>query len=505
MRRILALLSLFLLFPPAWASVVAVHLGPQGAEVTRALEVRAGEVTVEGLPPTLDIAQLRVEPAAGMSIRTMDLRTDFDPELQDARRRELQQNLHGVEDRIALLEQEADDRALTRSLLGRVGSGEQGVGEVKTTVTQVRDALYRIAQEANEARGTRRSLEKEQARLRAELKSLGQGHTQTQSLVLDVAGNDGTLRLHYPVDQARFEVRYRLRLDSASQSVTIEPRLLISQNTGTDWSGVRLTASTTQPSYRLQVPDPWVQVLRPRRHQPAQATRAQPEAALSMADAAMAAKGAAASEAQAQANTYDIQLEVPGRIDLPADNRPRPFAMPTMRLDAAVHARIVPQRDAAAYVHAEWTMPADTALVAGSAEVLRDSVVVGRSRLPQLLPGQSHAQGFGIDPALDVQVERDPLQRDESFFGGTQRWLKVQTVRIASAHAKPMAVHMIDSVPVAGDDAISVELSGAAPTARDIDNRKGVHRWQTTLAPGGEHQWRTQTTISAPADMPLDL
>lgn len=505
MRRIIVLFSLSLLVSPAWASVVAVHLGPQGAELTRSLEVGTGEVVVEGLPPSLDIAQVRVEPAAGMSILGMDLRADFDGALRQDRRRELQQQLHDVEDQLALLEREAEDRELARALLGRVGTGEQGVGEIKTTVMQVRDALYRIAQQAIEARGKRRTLVDEQARLRAELQSLGQGNTHTQSLVLDVAGNDGTLRLQYPVDEARFEVRYRLRLDSASQSVTLEPRLLVSQNTGTDWSGVRLTASTTQPSYRLQVPDPWVQVLRPRQDQAVQTLRAQSEAAMPMADTAMSAKGAVASETQAQANTYDIQLEVPGRIDLPADNRPRPFAMPTVRLDAAVHARVVPQRDAAAYVHAEWTMPADTALVAGSAEVLRDGVVVGRTRLPQLLPGQSHAQGFGVDPALDVQVQRDPPQRGESFFGGTQRWLKVQTVRIASAHAKPMAVHMIDSVPVAGDEAISIELAGDAPSARDIDDRKGVHRWQTTLAPGGEHQWRTQIAISAPADMDLGL
>lgn len=503
MLRLFALLMLSCSVLPAGAAVVAVHLGPQGAELTQEVAVQPGELVVPGLPASLDIAELRIEPDAGVRVEGMTLRAEFDAEDRQQRRAALQQQLHDVEDQLALLDREAEDRALARTLLGRVGSGEQGVGEVKTTVMQVRDALYRIAKEAVEARATRRRLDEERSALQAALGNLGQDRSKTQSLVLDIAGSEGTLRLRYPVRDAHFEVRYRLRLDSAAQAVQLEPRLLVRQDTGRDWSNVRLTASTTRPSYRLQLPDPQVPVLRPRapKQDRQRAVRAE---AMSLADAAPAGKAAMPS-ASVEANVYDIRLELPGRVDVPADNRPRPFALPAMTLDAKVHARITPQRDAAAYVNAEWTMPEGKALVAGAAEVMRDAVIVGRSRLPQLLPGQTHAQGFGVDPALEVTVERAPIRRDESFFGGTQRWLQEQTVRVASAHAKPVDVRMIDSVPVAGDDAIRVELAGDAPSKRDIDDRKGMHLWQTTLPPGGEQRWRKQVTISAPADMELGL
>ena len=224
-----------------------------------------------------------------------------------------------------------------------------------------------------------------------------------------------------------------------------------------------------------------------------------------MADAAGAAQGGALPAADVQAQRYDIRLDVPGRVDVPSDNQQRPFMLPAMVLDADVHARIVPQQEAAAYVIAEWTMPAEQALIAGPAEVLRDAVIIGRSRLPQLLPGQSHRQGFGIDQALEVDIERAPLQRDESFFGGTQRWLRAQTVRVRSAHGETVPLRMIDSVPVAGDSAIRVELSGDPPSERNIEDREGVHRWDHSLEGGATHRWHTQVTISAPADMKLDL
>ncbi|MEQ8270748.1 DUF4139 domain-containing protein [Algiphilus sp.] len=508
MHRSLTLAVLALLSLPGAASVVAVHLGPQGAEVTREIMVAPGEVTVEGLPATLDVAQLRVTPSSGIQLRSMAVRARLDEAAADDQRRELQAALHEVEDRLALLEREAEDRALTRSLLGRVGSGEQGVADVKTTVMQVRDALYRIAQEEREARAARRSAEEERARLQLAIKRLGQGASHRQTLVLDVAEGAGLLRLRYPVDQAHFEVHYRLQLDSASQRVRLEPRLLVRQNTGTDWRNVRLTASSTRPSYRLQVPDPRVPVLRPRPEAPAAALRMRSEAMAKMADAADAAgaaQGGALPAADVQAQRYDIRLDVPGRVDVPSDNQQRPFMLPAVALDADVHARIVPQQEAAAYVIAEWTMPAEQALIAGPAEVLRDAVIIGRSRLPQLLPGQSHRQGFGIDPALEVDIERAPLQRDESFFGGTQRWVRAQTVRVRSAHGETVPLRMIDSVPVAGDSAIRVELSGDPPSERNIEDREGVHRWDHSLEGGATHRWHTQVTISAPADMKLDL
>lgn len=505
MHRSLTLAVLALLSLPGAASVVAVHLGPQGAEVTREIMVAPGEVTVEGLPATLDVAQLRVTPSSGIQLRSMAMRARLDEAAARDRRDELQEALHEVEDRLALLEREAEDRALTRSLLGRVGSGEQGVADVKTTVMQVRDALYRIAQEEREARAARRSAEEERARLQLAIKRLGQGASHRQTLVLDVAEGAGLLRLQYPVDQAHFEVHYRLQLDSASQRVRLEPRLLVRQNTGTDWRNVRLTASSTPSSHRLQVPDPRVQVLRPRPEAPAAALRMRTEAMAKMADAASPAQGGALPAADVQAQRYDIRLDVPGRVDVPSDNQQRPFMLPAMALDADVHARIVPQQEAAAYVIAEWTMPAEQALIAGPAEVLRDAVIIGRSRLPQLLPGQSHRQGFGIDPALEVDIERAPLQRDESFFGGTQRWVRAQTVRVRSAHGETVPLRMIDSVPVAGDTAIRVELSGDPPSERNIEDREGVHRWDHSLEGGATHRWHTQVTISAPADMKLDL
>lgn len=500
MLRILFVSLIPLVALSAEARIVEVHLMPGGAEVTAEVAVSDGAAVLDDLPADLDVGSVRVAPGDGVTVRSIDLRTRYGEDAE-GRRAGLEAELDEVEDALALLDRAAADREIARGMLGRVGSGDQGVPDVSEAFGAVSDALYRLAQQENEDRARRRELTSRREALRAELQALGSAATARTTLHVATAGNGGKLRVRYPVTEARFEVRYRLRFDSAQRRVTLEPRLMVAQNTGTDWRDVRLSAATTRRSYRLDVPEPDVPVLRPRAPEPVMRRETSAMADMMLAGAAPRPK----AQAVATANRYDIRYELPSAVDIPADNRERPFVLPSITLDGEMHARIVPQREAAAYLQVRWRMPGDAAIAAGTAEVLRDDVIVGTTRLPMLLPGQTHDQGFGIDPALEVTVERDPARRDESFFGNRQRWLQAQTVRVESAHEEPVTVRIVETVPVAGDGDIDVAIEGDAPTTRDLDGRKGLHEWRAELAPGAVRRWDLRYTVSAPSDMDLGL
>lgn len=498
MRRIVLGLVLVTLGVPAAARVTAVHLMPNGAEVTRELQLTGEPLTVDGLPAGLDIAQIRLEAGEGIRIRSVDLRIDPEASGSSTEGERLQRELDGVTDRLARLDREAADREIARGLLQRIGSSDDDKPGLRQTMTEAVDALHRLTEQEIEAREKRRALEVEQATLQARIAELGRSARDSQQLRVDAGTDEGSLRLRYPVDAARFEVAYRLRLDTAAATVHLTPRLLIRQSTGENWENVRISASTTRRSYRLSVPDSHPRVLRPR-----------PEAKADRAYAAMAQEVqmemAQRETVGVQPGAYDVTFELPAPVSIPADNRPRPFALPDIQREVSLHARVVPQQEAAAYLLAEWMMPEDVAMAAGRAEILRDGVLVGQAQLPLLMPGQSHEQGFGIDPALSVDVVRAPIKRDDSFFGGTQRWVQTQAVTVESAHDQPVALHMRDAVPVAGDGDISVELAGDLPDRRDIDDREGVHEWRTELAPGATQRWQTRVTISAPSELDLDF
>lgn len=490
------LLVCMLLCAPASARITAVHLMPDGAEITRQLQISGAPLVVDGLPAGLDIAQLRVEPGDGIRIRSVDLRIGPDAAEASPERLQLQSDLEAVEDRLAQLEREAADREIARGLLQRMSRGEESTRSLRQTMSEAVDALHRLTSEEIAARAARREAEAERERLKLRLDELGRQARHSQQLRIDAGEAQGSVQLRYPVDAARFEVAYRLMLDTAEGALRVQPRLLIRQNTGQDWENVRITASTTRRSYRLSVPDPRPQVLRP---------RPEPKADRARALAAPRMESADTDAAGVQPRAYDIGFALPEPVSIASDNRPRPFALPEIRRDATLHARIVPQQEAAAYLLAEWTLPEDAALAAGRAEILRDGVLVGQARLPLLMPGQGHEQGFGIDPSLEVDIVRAPIKRDESFFGGTQRWVQAQTVTVDSAHRQPVALRMRDAVPVSADGDIKVEMAGDPPSARDVDGREGVHEWHAEIAPGATKRWQTRYTVSAPARLDLDF
>lgn len=493
--------TLLFCLPPAAARITAVHLHPGGAEITQTVAVTADRVVLQGLPEDLDIAQVRIDPDEGLVVQSMDLRT-LHAEAQHGERVEtLRGQLADVEDRIALLVRRQADRDIVRSLLQHSDKDEDSA-RVRDPFPAILEVLERLSTEEIDDRATRRSLQEERDRIQAELDELGKPARPAQTLEVALSGSGERLRVRYPVSDARFELRYRLGFDSARGSVRIEPRLLVAQNTGNDWTDVALSASTTRRSYRLAVPDPKVRVLRPLPKQPPP----QP-ARMRGADQAVAemAASAAPPAAQAQAQTYDIRYTLSAPVSVPADNRPRPFGLDPLTIDAQAHALIVPQREAAAYLVAEWRMADDMALAAGRAEILRDGVLVGHEHLPMLLPGQERRQGFGIDPALEVTVVSDPIKRDESLFGGSQRWEQMRKVTVDSAHRSPVELRLRDTAPVAGDGDISVRLTGDEPTEQDVDEREGLHEWRATLAPGATQEWSYGSIVSAPRDMELGL
>src|SRR5262245_57959115 len=69
-------------------------------------------------------------------------------------------------------------------------------------------------------------------------------------------GAAGTIRLNYLVDNASWQPQYKLRADKgAKDQVTLEYLAGVIQNTGEDWSNVKLALSTAQPMLNSAPPE----------------------------------------------------------------------------------------------------------------------------------------------------------------------------------------------------------------------------------------------------------
>jgi hypothetical protein len=66
-----------------------------------------------------------------------------------------------------------------------------------------------------------------------------------------------------------------------------------------------------------------------------------------------------------------------------------------------------------------------------------------------------------------------------------------------------VTVNLLDRLPVAGNEDITVTAKGKAADARDVDDVKGLQRWQFTLPAGGEESFKQGFEIRYPEESTL--
>ena len=73
-------------------------------------------------------------------------------------------------------------------------------------------------------------------------------------------------------------------------------------------------------------------------------------------------------------------------------------------------------------------------------------------------------------------------------------------ITLNNQHNKAYPLHIFDNVPVASHDDIKVTLTGDAPTDKDIDDKKGVLRWERSLKGISETRLKYGYTVTYPED-----
>jgi len=254
--------------------VESVTVFRRGAAVRRAFELPSGvsRVALGPLPRALDDASVRVQ-ANGVSVR--ELRVELavftpdaalgspDSEALDAARLELAR----AEAKVATLQGSLQAiAAITMPTRSRAERGEPG--EIPSEA-RLRLATFR----SERARATRTALlDAEEALARArervaveedrERRATSARRTRVDELrkrvelVLAAPTEAGArIVLEYAVPGAGWAPSYALRFDATMTNARLERRAYVAQRSGEDWSGVRLSLSTAEPTRWTELPD----------------------------------------------------------------------------------------------------------------------------------------------------------------------------------------------------------------------------------------------------------
>lgn len=531
----------------AESTITAVTVYADRAAVTRTATVElpagANTVVLSGLPQSLFSDSLRAEGESqgDVVLGAIENKVVSSIELAAPRERELNNKLQGLNDQRALIV--ADQQALQQKqqFLGTLSQQaslrareniatidlkpEQWSGAAATVGKEVADTLHALAAKNIE----QRQLDEQIAAVQSELNQIRtDAHSAYQVKVpLESHGTTRlTLRVTYQVPNASWAPIYDARLDTSSGKLALTQFGEVHQQTGEDWSEVKLTLSTAQPARNATLPPlspMWVSLYDPRMME--QASRrmafesmASDSSSVGAAPAIMANMAAPAPEAPVMkvatfqaatlnAGGYVSEYSIPGTADILADGTGKKVMIGNLDVTSTLSAQIKPMLDTQAYLVATTKLGGEAPLLPGRANLFRDGAFIGNSDLAMLRPGEETEIGFGIDDQLVVKhnVVKDE-QGENGVISRDSTRTRITVTDVQNLHRLPVTVSVVQTVPSSQNEDIKVQIlpETRAGFEKDVDNITGQLRWTFPLQPQQKDSVRLGWTMSWPKGQSLN-
>jgi uncharacterized protein (TIGR02231 family) len=530
----------------AASRIDAVTVFPRGATVVRtaAVTLPAGDTTVllDNLPWELDADSLKVEGKGDHAFAIASVETrDVPPDAEsDPQRVALAAEIQSLDDRLAAI----DDRiealngrkkfleALIEQAPGGFGKalaeGKGSIADWGAAAQSIGDGLAQVADAVRAAELEQRDLEKQRAEKQKALGELPpvQEHKAVRIAVASDAATNGTLTISYRTASARWVPTYDAQLttgDAAGEpGLALVRRAEVTQETGEDWSGVRLSLSTAPAEGGTAVPqlepflvslyDPNANVERdmamPAPRAPSTAfLQSQKMEAGSAADAASEAP-AKVIEAAIDFGDFRAEYRVPGVVSVDSGKGARSLQIATERFAPKLGVKTAPALTETAYLEASFKTAEGAPLLGGRVALFRDGTFVGNGEMPFTNAGADVDLGFGIDER--VHVKRATLDHQTGDAGipiiaSRKTDTRTYKMTVENLHARPIEITVLDRVPYAEDENITVRRlrEATAVTKENVDDRRGVLAWTYTYAPGESREIVSAYEVSWPANQSL--
>jgi uncharacterized protein (TIGR02231 family) len=549
MARIAFCLGLLALVPLSAAAdelrpqstIQSVIVYPQGAAVTRSVPVTlpagASTLFIEDLPGEVEADSLKVDGTADQAIEIGSVESRLVPAEpdKDAKRKALadeiqalQDRLDGIADKLGALQkrQEFIERLAQTLPAGfgkALGQGAPAVDQWAGASQAIGNDLAAVADAERQLHIEARGVEAEMATRQKALAELPppRDHIVIRIELAAAAAASGILSVAYRTPSAGWVPSYDALLVTADAGgkpqVTVIRRAEVTQATGEDWNNVAVTLSTARPSGGTAAPvlEPSLigyataesksdaDALRSRDEKTGEEAPLAPRSdAPADASGGLAQHQVALVQATPDFGAFRAEYSVPGKVSVASGVGARALRITSEVETAELEVRAVPAVSAAAYLHARFAAQAGAPFLPGKVSLFRDGAFVGTGAIAFTGAGARMDLGFGTDDR--VKVTRTALARETGETGIlTSRKTDSRSFRITveNHHDQPVSVTVLDRVPYSETEDIVVERLAdmTAPTAVDIDDRRGVVAWTYVYKPGESRDIRNGYRVSWPA------
>jgi uncharacterized protein (TIGR02231 family) len=377
---------------------------------------------------------------------------------------------------VSFLDEIAEDAAWARPITAeRRGAYEELLRRSRALAEKVADIATKLDDE-------RRALERKVERRRA----LERPDVVVKArVVIDLeASKAGRAEISaaYLVPNACWRPRHRVTLTEAPPAVVVETEGVVWQNTGEDWSKVRLALSTERASLGVAVPRLETDRLSTQKKGALVIESRNEEIAEAGLGGAVEVKKT--SEMPGIDDGGEAQhLVAEGAPDVPSDGRPHAVMLSSFQTAAEVELVTMPELLAAAVTKTTFVNKGSHPLLAGPVDLVRRGGAAGRTKIGFIGPGEKVAIGWGPEQGIAVHRDIEALKDETSFLGSWYTSAHDVRVRIANLGREPRTVVLKERVPVSEIEKVKIEVVGKETTGNNAPDKNGVLTWKVELGP----------------------
>lgn len=516
---------------PVTSEVTVYRSGAKISSVAT-VKVPAGtsEVIFENLPPGFNNNSLQVKIAGNARLNSAVFQLkDPVPAPENPRARVIRDSLVLLGDVLALNKEEnnvlADESQMLQKNSVRVGISAPGqpgtlsVAELRELANYYRQRQTEIKQLQQQLVVQQRDIQKEYARLQAELKRLypNTGNT-TGEIVLKIDATGAQIleiTCIYLVDNAAWTPVYDLRSAGLNTPLQLTYKASIRNGTGFDWKGVQLHLSSAQPMANNDRPvlnpvfvdfRPVVYYQQPMKQandalnvyqmeQVATAPAAPPPPPYPGDDNGMAPSGSIGDTEAGDLSTFDLATPQ----DIPSDGEEHIVTVDKKDMPASYEYHTVPKIEPTVFLLAKVADYGQYNLLPGNANIFFQETYVGQTWVDPQTTADTLLLSLGRDEQLTVKrVQPKEFKERRKIFGSKVRDTYLFEITVKNNKSLSVDVTVLDQVPVSKQKDIEVSLQDRGGAQYNAEF--GKLEWQISVPAGQSKKVRFSYTVEYPKD-----
>lgn len=519
-KTILMLLALLLGTSPVWSQeeakdadskITDVTVYLQGAQVTRKASVllERGEniIAFRGLATKVLKSSIQASAPSSVLINSVTQETNFlTPKELTPRQKEIDDSLQTTKANIEEINIQLETVTTERGMILKnqsLAGNETGVNvsELQQAAVFFRERLTELAGMERKLKLKNEKLKAQQNRLTRQLQALNARKNRPSNDILVKLTAKSTVKIEmaisYLVSNASWQPSYDLRATDTNSPVGLTYRGEVFQNTGNDWTDVKLTLSSTNPNlsgtkpelaqWNLYLQEPYAYGLKGRADRARERSQGYYSSAPEIAEEEpMDMSGAYTGMTLADFTTVregitsaEFEIKIPQRI--PSDAQYHQVSIRQEELPAIYQHSAVPKVDPTAFLLARITNWEQLDLLPGKVNIFFEGTYIAESFIDPNYTQDTLDMSLGRDPK--VIIERKQLKDFNKVrtLGVNRERTFAYEISVRNAKSSPVSLVLYDQIPVSQDEDITIKVEEQSEGS--IDEDTGKVTWKLDLAP----------------------